>query len=209
MDIYLKNVNKIINGKKVLDDITVSFTGGKIYGIVGENGSGKTMLIRAISGLIRIDSGDILIDNENIRKSKKDTGIMIENMGLYPELSAFENLKYLTGLNKKVKNEIINEYIDMVGLNSMDRRAIRKYSLGMKQRLLFAQAIFEQPDLLLLDEPTNALDEEGISLVKEILIKMRNENRIIIISSHNKDFINGLADIKYKMTKGEIEENEI
>ena len=165
MDINLKNVNKIINGKKVLDDITVSFTGGKIYGIVGENGSGKTMLIRAISGLIRIDSGDILIDNENIRKAKKDTGIMIENMGLYPELSAFENLKYLTGLNKKVKNEIINEYIDMVGLNSMDRRAIRKDSLGMKQRLLFAQAIFEQPDLLLLDEPTNALDEEGISLV--------------------------------------------
>ncbi len=208
MVILLKNVSKNIKGKKVLDNISAEFESGIIYGLVGRNGSGKTMLLRAISGLIQIDEGEILLDGEtcNSRKNKTmDLGIMIENMGLYPELNAYDNLNYLTGLNKKVSKETINKYIEMVGLDSKDKRPFRKYSLGMKQRLVFAQAIYENPSILLLDEPTNSLDENGVNMIRDIIMELKSENRIIIITSHNKEDINILTDKIYTISDGRLE----
>lgn len=208
MVISLKNVSKNIKGKKVLDNISAEFKSGIIYGLVGRNGSGKTMLLRAMSGLIQIDEGEILLDGEtcNSRKSKiMDLGIMIENMGLYPELNAYDNLNYLTGLNKKVSKETINKYIEMVGLDSKDKRPFKKYSLGMKQRLVFAQAIFENPSIILLDEPTNSLDENGVNTIRNIIMELKSENRIIIITSHNKEDINILTDKIYTISDGRLE----
>lgn len=208
MVISLKNVSKNIKGKKVLDNISAEFESGIIYGLVGRNGSGKTMLLRAISGLIQIDEGEILLDGEacNSRKNKTmDLGIMIENMGLYPELNAYDNLNYLTGLNKKVSKETINKYIEMVGLDSKDKRPFRKYSLGMKQRLVFAQAIYENPSILLLDEPTNSLDENGVNTIRNIIMELKSEDRIIIITSHNKEDINILTDKIYTISDGRLE----
>ena len=208
MVISLKNVSKNIKGKKVLDHISAEFESGIIYGLVGRNGSGKTMLLRAISGLIKIDEGEILLDGEtcNSRKNKTmDLGIMIENMGLYPELNAYDNLNYLTGLNKKVSKETINKYIEMVGLDSKDKRPFRKYSLGMKQRLVFAQAIYENPSILLLDEPTNSLDENGVNTIRDIIMKLKSKDRIIIITSHNKEDINILTDKIYTISDGRLE----
>ncbi|MDE6026138.1 MAG: ABC transporter ATP-binding protein [Lachnospiraceae bacterium] len=208
MVISLKNVSKNIKRKKVLDNISAEFESGIIYGLVGRNGSGKTMLLRAISGLIQIDEGEILLDGEtsNSRKNKTmDLGIMIENMGLYPELNAYDNLNYLTGLNKKVSKETINKYIEMVGLDSKDKRPFRKYSLGMKQRLVFAQAIFENPSIILLDEPTNSLDENGVNTIRNIIMKLKSKDRIIIITSHNKEDINILTDKIYTISDGRLE----
>lgn len=208
MVISLKNVSKNIKGKKVLDNISAEFESGIIYGLVGRNGSGKTMLLRAISGLIQIDEGEILLDGEasNNRKNKTmDLGIMIENMGLYPELNAYDNLNYLTGLNKKVSKETINKYIEMVGLDSKDKRPFKKYSLGMKQRLVFAQAIYENPSILLLDEPTNSLDENGVNTIRDIIMELKSEDRIIIITSHNKEDINILTDKIYTISDGRLE----
>ena len=208
MVISLKNVSKNIKGKKVLDHISAEFESGIIYGLVGRNGSGKTMLLRAISGLIQIDEGEILLDGEtcNSRKNKTmDLGIMIENMGLYPELNAYDNLNYLTGLNKKVSKETINKYIEMVGLNSKDKRPFRKYSLGMKQRLVFAQAIYENPSILLLDEPTNSLDENGVNTIRNIIMELKSKDRIIVITSHNKEDINILTDKIYTISDGRLE----
>ncbi|MGN0151903.1 MAG: ABC transporter ATP-binding protein [Wujia sp.] len=203
MVISLNNVTKEIKGKKVLDNIIADFEGGMIYGLLGKNGAGKTMLLRAISGLIKIDDGEMLINGEKIDK-KLDIGIMIENMGLYPELCAYDNLSYLTGLNKKVSKETINRYIKKVGLDSTDKRPFQKYSLGMKQRLIFAQAIFEDPSILLLDEPTNALDENGVKLILNIIKELKSKDRIIVIASHNMEFINALADKIYIMSDGRL-----
>ena len=208
MVISLENVSKEIKGKKVLDNISAEFESGFIYGLVGRNGSGKTMLLRAISGLIKIDNGNILFDGETItnRKNKiMDLGIMIENMGLYPELNAYENLNYLTGLNKKVSKETINKYIDMVGLDSKDKRPFHKYSLGMKQRLVFAQAIYENPSILLLDEPTNSLDENGVETIRNIIKDLKSKDRIIIITSHIKEDIDILTDKIYTISDGRLE----
>lgn len=208
MVISLKNVSKTIKGKKVLDNISAEFESGFIYGLIGINGSGKTMLLRAISGLMQIDEGEILLDGEacNSRKNKTmDLGIMIENMGLYPELNAYDNLSYLTGLNKKVSKETINKYIEMVGLDSKDKRPFKKYSLGMKQRLVFAQAIYENPSILLLDEPTNSLDENGVNTIRNIIMELKSKDRIIIITSHNKEDINILTDKIYTISDGRLE----
>ncbi|MCM1237437.1 MAG: ABC transporter ATP-binding protein [Ruminococcus flavefaciens] len=208
MVISLENVSKEIKGKKVLDNISAEFESGFVYGLVGRNGSGKTMLLRAISGLIKIDDGNILFDGETItnRKNKTmDLGIMIENMGLYPELNAYENLNYLTGLNKKVSKETINKYIDMVGLDSKDKRPFHKYSLGMKQRLVFAQAIYENPSILLLDEPTNSLDENGVETIRNIIKDLKSKDRIIIITSHIKEDIDILTDKIYTISDGRLE----
>lgn len=208
MFISLKKVSKKIKDKKVLDNISAEFESGIIYGLIGKNGSGKTMLLRAISGLIKIDDGEISLDGKitnNKTEKIMDIGIMIENMGLYPELSGYENLKYLTNLNKKVSKETINKYIEMVGLDSKDKRPFRKYSLGMKQRLVFAQAIYENPSILLLDEPTNSLDADGVEIIRNTIKELKSKDRIIIITSHNKEDINILTDKIYTISDGRLE----
>ena len=210
MEIIAENVNKTIDKKIILNDVSLKLRSGMIYGFVGRNGSGKTMLFRALSGLMSIDSGTVSLDGKVLHKDfdvLPELGIMIENAGLYPQLSGFDNLKRLSSIRKKVDDNTIREYISTVGLDPDDKKPFRKYSLGMKQRLVFAQAIFEDQKILMLDEPTNAMDDSGVQMVRDILLE-RKKDSIILIASHNREDIDLLADIKYRVSNGQFVKEE-
>ncbi len=189
MELIAKNISKKIGKKEILKDINLQLKNGMVYGFVGRNGSGKTMLFRALSGLMTVTSGKILLDGKELHKDMRvldNMGIVIENAGLYPELTGFENLKLLAKLNKKIDDRQIKSAISRVGLDPEDKRTFKKYSLGMKQRIVIAQAIMETPDILMLDEPTNALDEEGVALMRNIVKEEKERGAMILIASHNK-----------------------
>lgn len=210
MELIAENVNKTIDKKIILNDVSLKLRSGMIYGFVGRNGSGKTMLFRALSGLMSIDSGSVSLDGKVLHKDfdvLPELGIMIENAGLYPQLSGFDNLKRLSSIRKKAADDTIREYIRTVGLDPDDKRPFRKYSLGMKQRLVFAQAIFEDQKILMLDEPTNAMDDSGIQMVRDILLE-RKKDSIILIASHNHEDIDLLADEKYRVSNGRFIKEE-
>lgn len=205
--IFLKNVNKSIKGMPILQDINLNLEEGKIYGFIGVNGSGKSMLFRAISGLIKIDSGSIEVFGEKIGKEvsfPSNLGILIDEGGFWNDLTAFENLKNLAAIKQKVDNDTIRKTIERVGLNPDDKRIYRKFSLGMKQRLSIAQAIMESPNLLILDEPTNALDADGVELIYNILLEEKNKGTTILIASHNKEDIDNLSDRVFELYEGKI-----
>ena len=210
MELIAENVNKTIDKKIILNDVSLKLRSGMIYGFVGRNGSGKTMLFRALSGLMSIDSGSVSLDGKVLHKDfdvLPELGIMIENAGLYPQLSGFDNLKRLSSIRKKAADDTIREYIRTVGLDPDDKRPFRKYSLGMKQRLVFAQAIFEDQKILMLDEPTNAMDDSGVQMVRDILLE-RKKDSIILIASHNHEDIDLLADEKYRVSNGRFIKEE-
>lgn len=210
MELIVENINKTIDKKIILNDVSLKLRSGMIYGFVGRNGSGKTMLFRALSGLMSIDSGTVSLDGKVLHKDfdvLPDLGIMIENAGLYPQLSGFDNLKRLSSIRKKVDDNTIREYISTVGLDPDDKKPFRKYSLGMKQRLVFAQAIFEDQKILMLDEPTNAMDDSGVQMVRDILLE-RKKDSIILIASHNREDIDLLADEKYRVSNGQFIKEE-
>lgn len=210
MELIAENVNKTIDKKIILNDVSLKLRSGMIYGFVGRNGSGKTMLFRALSGLMSIDSGTVSLDGKVLHKDfdvLPELGIMIENAGLYPQLSGFDNLKRLSSIRKKAADDTIREYIRTVGLDPDDKRPFRKYSLGMKQRLVFAQAIFEDQKILMLDEPTNAMDDSGVQMVRDILLE-RKKDSIILIASHNREDIDLLADEKYRVSNGQFVKEE-
>lgn len=210
MELIAECVNKTIDKKIILSNVNLKLCSGKIYGFVGRNGSGKTMLFRALSGLMSIDSGTVTLDGKILHKDfdvLPELGIMIENAGLYPQLSGFDNLKRLSSIRKKAADDTIREYIRTVGLDPDDKRPFRKYSLGMKQRLVFAQAIFEDQKILMLDEPTNAMDDSGVQMVRDILLE-RKKDSIILIASHNHEDIDMLADEKYRVSNGQFIKEE-
>lgn len=207
MKLEANGITKRIRKKIILDNISISMNSGNIYGIVGRNGSGKTMLFRALSGLMKIDSGSIVLDNKELHKDINvlpNLGIVIENAGLYPELTGFDNLKMLAKLKNKISEDDIINTIERVGLNPKDKRPYRKYSLGMKQRIIIAQAIMEKPDIIMLDEPTNALDEEGIDEVRKIISEEKERGALILLASHNKEDIKLLADKVFYIQNGKI-----
>lgn len=214
MKLVLENISKKIKNKVILDNISIEFENSKIYGFVGRNGSGKTMLFRAICGLMKLDSGRILLDDKVLYKDMDilpNTGIIIENAGLYSEYTGLKNLQLLANINKKIGEDEVREALTRVGLDPDDKRTVRKYSLGMKQRLIIAQAIMEKPDIILLDEPTNALDEDGVEEIRNIIQDERKRGAIVLIASHNKDDIKLLSDKVFYMENGCIvkkEENE-
>ncbi len=211
MELILEHVTRIIQNKKILSDVNLHLTSGTIYGFVGKNGSGKTMLFRAISGLMGISSGEIILDGKKLHKDMNvlpSMGVVIENAGLYPELTGLENLKLLAKLNKKVGVENIREAIQKVGLDPDDRRSFGKYSLGMKQRIILAQAIMEEPEILLLDEPTNALDETGVEDIRKIILEEKQRGALILIASHNKDDMELLADQIFEVKDGIVSERK-
>jgi ABC-2 type transport system ATP-binding protein len=214
MKLVLENISKKIKNKVILDNISIEFENSKIYGFVGRNGSGKTMLFRAICGLMKLDSGRILLDDKVLYKDMDilpNTGIIIENAGLYSEYTGLKNLQLLANINKKIGEDEVREALTRVGLDPDDKRTVRKYSLGMKQRLIIAQAIMEKPDIILLDEPTNALDENGVEEIRNIIQDERKRGAIILIASHNKEDIKLLSDKVFYMENGCIvkkEENE-
>ena len=209
--IIASNLSKKIKKQYVLKDINYTFDTGMIYGLYGRNGSGKTMLLRALSGLIRPSEGSILIDNKKLHEDisfPPSIGIIIENTSLLPQYDAFTNLKILANIKNIASDEDIKEAIKRVGLDHLSKLKVKKFSLGMKQRLSIAQAIFEKPDIILLDEPTNAIDEEGINSIRNLLLKEKDRGATIVIASHNKEDLTILADKKIIMNSGEIVDND-
>lgn len=196
MELVVNNINKAIRRKRILSDVSLCLKSGNIYGFVGRNGSGKTMLFRALSGLMRIDSGSIVWGERTLHRDFSvlpGLGILLENAGLYPDLTGIQNLTYLAGLTKKIGQEEIIRAIIRVGLNPRDKRVYRKYSLGMKQRLAIAQAVMEEPDVIMLDEPTNALDETGVEEIRKVILEEKERGALILVASHNKEDIQVLA----------------
>ena len=207
MELVAKEIKKKIQNKTILDSIHLQLYGGNVYGFTGANGSGKTMLFRALSGLISLDSGTITFDGEILRKDISvlpSLGIILENVHLYPELTGYQNLEYLAGLKNQIGKEEIVNALERVGLDPKDRRTYKKYSFGMKQRLAIAQAIMEKPDVLMLDEPTNALDQDGILRIRNIIIDEKERGAMILLASHNLNELAILADHIYEMQDGKI-----
>lgn len=207
--IEIRNLSKKIKGQAVLSNIHLQLDRGKIYGFQGRNGSGKTMLFRAICGLILPTEGEISVDGQKIGEDVSfppSLGVLIEQPGFLGGYTGFRNLQLLASIKGKIDDQAIREAIRRVGLDPEDRRKYRKYSLGMKQRLGIAQAIMEDPDLIVLDEPTNAIDEDGVHLVKELLFELRDKGKTILIASHLKEELDLLVDEKFIMSNGTIAE---
>lgn len=205
--VEIKNYNKKLSSRPILTDINYTFDYGKIYGLYGHNGSGKTMLLRAISGLIVPDSGKIVIDGKQLHKDisfPPSIGLVIENMNLLPQYNAFDNLKILSKIKKTATDDDIATAIKRVGLKS-DLK-VKKFSLGMKQRLNIAQAVFEKPNIILLDEPTNALDSDGVQLIYKLLDEERQRGALVIIATHHKEDLEEICDVVLKMSEGELYE---
>lgn len=203
------HITKTIKNETILKDICFRMQSGRIYGIIGENGSGKSMLFRALSGLIHIDEGEMLLDGKRLSGSLSQylkLGLTLENIGLYPELSAMDNLLYLAKIRGEIGKQEIKEAIARVGLDIANKKIVKIYSLGMKQKLILAQAIMEKPELLLLDEPTNALDEESVERVRQIIEEERERGALIVLTSHRKEDIDLLCDKTYRMVQGTLEE---
>lgn len=210
--IQLQNVTKRIKENTVLDNVSYTFKSGFIYGLYGQNGSGKTMLLRAISGLINLDSGSIFIDGEKLHDKIEfppETGIVIENMELLPECSAKRNLQMLAKIKNIADEKDIIFSLERVGLDPDSDKKVKKFSLGMKQRLNIAQAIFENQKIILLDEPTNALDEDAVQLIYKIIREEKSRGATIIVATHHKEDLKEVCDVILKIAEGKIvEENE-
>ena len=205
--IAIINYTKKIKKRTVLDNINLTFDKGKIYGLVGKNGCGKTMLLRGICGFITASQGEIIINNIKVGNGKfaPSFGTVIENTELYNNLTAFENLSLLSSFSKnRVDKEVINYWIKRFGLEPTSKKKYGEFSLGMRQRLSLAQAFMEQPELIVLDEPTNALDEKGIKEFHEIALEAKNDGATIIIASHSKEDIDILCDKIFCMENGKI-----
>lgn len=207
--IEIKNVTKIIGENIILDKINLDFYRGRIYGIKGRNGSGKTMLFRAICGFIRTE-GSITVNGEVIGNGgtyAKNLGVVLEYPGFIPNYSGFKNLKYLAQINNKISDEEIKDALVKVGLDPIEKKVFKKYSLGMKQKLGIAQAIMENPDVIILDEPTNALDEDSVKRIYDMMKKLKAENKVVIISNHNKEELEAVCDEIYTIENGKIVNN--
>ena len=210
MDNYIKCecMMKKLKGNIVLDNISLSIKKGEFLVLKGHNGSGKTMILRAISGLMRLNSGFVYVDNKMIGKQKQfpdSMGILIEYPSFIPGYTGFQNLKFLASINNKISDEEIYNIIQRVGLDKADKRKYKRYSLGMKQRLGIAQALMERPKLLLLDEPTNALDSDGIKDVLDILEVEKSKGTTIIVASHDVHVLdNGIVDRIVQVNNGKL-----
>lgn len=209
--ITLVNVSKVIGKQKVLDCIDLQLENGQIHAFFGANGSGKSMLFRSICGLIKPTEGKVEINGKTLHKDcsfPDSIGIVIESPGFWESYTGLENLKMLASIKNKIDIKEIRRNIARVGLDPDDRRNFKKYSLGMKQRLAIAQAIMEQPDILILDEPTNALDEDGVDLVRSIILEEKYRGATILIASHNKEDLDILADKRFRVKNGKVTREE-
>ena len=207
MKLKVVNYSKKIKGKMVLDNVNLELKSGNVYGFFGRNGSGKTMLFRAITTLIYPTSGDIIIDGKSLINDDYDLsqiGLLLEEPGFYPHLTGFENLSMLYEINNKKNDQYINKVLEDIGLGDNARKKYKEYSLGMKQKLRIAQAIMEDQKLVILDEPTNGLDEASIKIVHNIIKKLKKQNKLILIASHNKDDLRLLCDKIFQIDDGRI-----
>ena len=207
MYIKITDVNKTIKKAPILRDINLEFTGGKVYGLRGKNGSGKTMLMRAICGLITPDSGIIDIDGKILGKDisfPESIGVLIENPSFIGNYTGFKNLKVLASIQNRIGDEQIRKALEDIGLDPDDKRTYRKYSLGMKQKLGIAAAVRKNPDIIILDEPINALDDVSVEKVHDILEEQKKRGAVIIIACHDKEELDQLSDEIIEISDGRI-----
>ena len=205
--IVVENVSKRFGDNLVLDDVSVSFEKGKIHGIIGRNGSGKTMLMKCICGFVPVTSGTITVEGKRVGKDidiPHNMGIIIETPGFLNSYSGYNNLKFLAGINKKISKDRIVEIMELVKLDPANKKHVGKYSLGMRQRLGLAQALMESPDILILDEPMNGLDQSGVNEMRDILSSLAKEGTTIIMANHNSEDLELLCDTVCEMELGKI-----
>lgn len=205
--ITVKNVVKNFKGNCALKNVSVQFEKGKIHGIVGRNGSGKTVLLKCICGLMHPDEGEIFVRGEHIGKTTDipgNIGAIIEAPGFLPNYSGFQNLKFLAAINRKIDKQTIERSMHLVGLEPKSKKHVGKYSLGMRQRLGLAQAIMESPDILILDEPMNGLDNDGVESIRKLFLDLRVKGTTILLASHSKEDISILCDTVIEMDKGVV-----
>ena len=204
-EIEIRNLTKSYGEQTVLKDVSVSFEKGKIHGLVGRNGSGKTVLMKCICGLTYQDQGEILFPGCK-GKARPPMGIIIEEPGFLPRYSGFQNLWLLAQIRRTISKEQVAAAMELVGLDPKSRKHVGKYSMGMRQRLGIAQAMMEEPELLLLDEPFNGLDKNGVAEIRSLLLELKKEGKTILLASHNEDDIRILCDRVYEMDGGILRE---
>lgn len=205
--IQVKDVSLTLNKRQILNHVSLTLDSGKIYGLVGNNGCGKTMLMKCICGFIKPTSGEVEADGRTIGRDEDylpDAGIIIETPGFIPYYSGLQNLKVLAGIRNRITVEEMKATMQQVGLDAQLKLPVKKYSLGMRQRLGLAQAIMENPSVLILDEPMNGLDRHGVEEIRRVLLSLKALDKLIIIASHNAEDIEVLCDKVYEMENGEI-----
>lgn len=203
--IIVENATKKFKETTALNHVSVSFEANKIHGLIGRNGSGKTVLLKCICGFLPLNEGEITVNGRRIGKDipiAKDIGILIETPGFLPNYSGYQNLKFLADIQGKIKKEQIKEAIAAVGLDPNSKKMVGKYSLGMRQRLGIAQAIMEDPSILILDEPTNGLDKNGVEDLRNLLLALKAQGKTILLASHSSEDIRLLCDTVCEMDCG-------
>lgn len=206
--IEVKNAVKRFSDTVALDHVNVSFERGKIHGIIGRNGSGKTVLFKCICGFMELTEGDIYVDGRKVKPAApQQIGVIIEDPGFIGSMNGMKNLQLLAGIRGNITRERIREVIQMVGLNPDDKKHVSKYSLGMRHRLGIAQAIMENPPLLVLDEPMNGLDKHGVLEIRQVLRDLRDQGTTIVLSSHYVEDIEALCDTVCEMDRGVLTEH--
>lgn len=206
MQIKMNNVGKTVKGVELIKNINLTLDSGNIYGFVGDNGAGKTVLFKVLLGLMKKTSGIITIDGYVLTDLLKDVGFIIERPEYIPYYTAYKNLAVIAAYNKKAGDARICEVLEMFGLNPDDKKTVGKYSLGMKQKLALSMAFMEDPAILILDEPLSALDEGSVNNARERILEEKKRGKLILVASHYKEDINSLCDVVYKMKGGEIVE---
>lgn len=207
MIIKVENVSKIIRGNSVIEHISMELTSGKVFGFRGINGSGKTMLMRLIAGLIYPTKGQITVDNKILGRDinfPENMGLLIENPAFLDNYSGFANLKLLSSIQDKIDDKQIRRTLERVGLEPDSKKKYKKYSLGMKQKLGIVAAVLEKPELLILDEPANALDEEGVERLKKIVQEEKERGALIILSCHDAYLLEEMSDVIYLLQDGKL-----
>lgn len=207
MEIEIKNYTKELNNNVILKNVNLKLTGGKIYGLVGKNGSGKSILLKSICGLANIKDGQIKINNQVLGKDiefSPDIGALLDGAGFIPYVSGFKNLKLLASINNRITDNDIRESMKSLDLNPDDNKPYRKYSLGMKQKLALAQALMEKPQILILDEPFNAIDSESVIEIRNMLLEYKRKGALILITSHVEEDIKLMCDEVFKIKAGEV-----
>lgn len=205
--VEVKGLSKSFGKNRVLDNVSVSFEEKQIHGIIGRNGSGKTMLFKCILGMMPFSEGEILVRSRRVGKDvdvPDDVGMIIEGPGFLPNYSGYSNLRLLSRVKKVIGRDEIVRAIESVGLNPASRKRVGKYSMGMRQRLCIAQAIMENPSMLILDEPMNGLDNRGVSEIRELLLNLKSKGKTIFIASHNPEDIRQLCDTVCEMDCGRL-----
>lgn len=206
--IEVQNVVKRFRDQVVLKNVSISFEKGKIHGIVGRNGSGKTVLFKCICGLMHPEEGVILVNGKRVGRDvdmPEDIGAIIEAPGFLPNYSGYKNLRFLANIRRKIGKEEILNVLKTVGLDPESRKHVGKYSLGMRQRLGIAQAIMEDPEILILDEPMNGLDNAGVQDIRTLLLELKAQGKTILLASHNHEDIAALCDTVHEMDGGVLE----